>query len=150
SRKAIQIDARSALAHGCLGKARRAQGDLAGAVASFRRAADLAQGPFAEAHWRGELGNVLRAHGDLEGAIAAYRKAGNHDERAGLDLHRPLAEALRAKGTLVDAVALERRALGVLGRLEETSSDARYIEHLKKTLASRQGGDALDFYCLAQ
>jgi tetratricopeptide (TPR) repeat protein len=67
----VAIDPTSARAYTELGNALQYQGQLSGAVASFRRVAKLAP-KAAVAHYN--LGNALWAQGDLPAAAARYRR----------------------------------------------------------------------------
>ena len=66
------INPRYASAHLMLGELLRRQGDHAGALAQFRKAAELAPDD-PEAQY--DLGKEFKAGGDLAGAIAAFRRA---------------------------------------------------------------------------
>jgi tetratricopeptide (TPR) repeat protein len=94
------------MAHYNLGTALKAQGDLEGAIAAYRRAIDL-EPKFAAAHTN--LGTALMAQGDLEGAIAAYRRALALDPKLAM-AHYNLGNALYTKGDLAGAIAAFRQA----------------------------------------
>jgi Flp pilus assembly protein TadD len=94
-------------AHSNLGAALRSRGQLAGAVAAYRRA--LAIKPdLAVVH--GNLGNALRDLGRADEAVASYRRAlAIKPDLA--DVHNNLGNVLHDLGQLDDAVASYRRAL---------------------------------------
>ncbi|HIB77694.1 MAG TPA: tetratricopeptide repeat protein, partial [Flavobacteriales bacterium] len=76
------------------------QGDLTGAVASYRRA--IAIDPeHAGAHFN--LGSALQQQGDLTGAVASYRRAIAIDPEDA-DAHLNLGSALQQQGDLTGAV----------------------------------------------
>jgi predicted O-linked N-acetylglucosamine transferase (SPINDLY family) len=90
-----------------LGMALRAQGNLAEATASYRRAAEL-RPDFAEAH--NNLGNALRVQGDPAGAVLCFQRA--LQLRPNLaEAHSNLGVAFQQLGQFAEAVACYRRAI---------------------------------------
>jgi serine/threonine-protein kinase len=88
-----------------LGSALRDQGDLAGAVAEFRKAIEF-NPEKAAGHSR--LGDALRDQGDLAGAVAEYRKTiVLRPDWA--DVHCDLGHVLRRQGELSASLAELRR-----------------------------------------
>ena len=75
-----QFDPRLARAHSRLGVTLRRRGDQPGALAEFKKAAELdPKDPQAQY----DLGMELKAGGDLAGAIAAFRRAVVRNVRGG-------------------------------------------------------------------
>ena len=127
--------------HVKMGDALRAQGDLAGALKSYRQALDIIQRLAAadpsNANWQRDLsvshiklGDALSAQGDLPSALKAYRQALDTSQRladaepsnAGWqrDLsvsHIKLGDALRAQGDLAGALKFFRQACNISQRL---------------------------------
>jgi tetratricopeptide (TPR) repeat protein len=82
-------------------------GDLAGAIAAYRRAIDL-DPKYVEAH--NNLGVALWDKGDLAAAIAAYQKAIDLDPQY-FKAYYNLGLALRKKGDLAGAIAAYQKAI---------------------------------------
>jgi serine/threonine protein kinase/tetratricopeptide (TPR) repeat protein len=96
-------------AHGNLGNALRAAGDLEGGLRAYQAALRIAPRDVI-AH--NNLGNALVDKGDLAGAIVALRKA--IDLRPDFpEAHCNLGSALRMKGDLAGAVAACRKAIAL-------------------------------------
>ena len=108
-----------AVGHYNRGVVLRQQGDLAGAMASYRQALKLAPG-LPEAHLN--LGSGLRETGDPEGALAAFRRA--------IALRPSYAEAHLNLGV----------ALQDLGRLDEAITAYRQARTFKPDLAEAHYG----------
>ena len=108
-----------AVAHYNRGVVLRQQGDVAGAMASYRQALKLAPG-LPEAHLN--LGSCLRESGDPDGALAAFRRA--------IALRPTYAEAHLNLGV----------ALQDLGRLDEAIVAYRHARTFKADLAEAQYG----------
>jgi Tfp pilus assembly protein PilF/SAM-dependent methyltransferase len=108
SRAAQRADATAAL-HSNLGLALRAQGKVAEAAASFRRA--LAINPDA-AETHSNLGNVLMEQGHVAAAANAYGRAVALNPGLAA-LHANLGDALWAQGKLAEAEASHNQALAL-------------------------------------
>jgi tetratricopeptide (TPR) repeat protein len=126
-----------------LGNARLAQGDLAGALASYqaghRIAEDLqradpegveGQRDLAVSH--NKIGEVKQAQGDLTGALASYQAAfdimerlaeadpGNADWQRDLSIsHERIGDVKQAQGDLTGALASYQAAFDIMERLAE-------------------------------
>jgi serine/threonine-protein kinase len=100
-------EARSAVALARQADARFARGDVAGAVAGYRRA--VAAAP-ANAYYRNQLGWVLFQSGDLAGAERELRQAIRLDPRRDI-AYANLGEVYRVRGDIPEAVAQYRRFL---------------------------------------
>jgi Tfp pilus assembly protein PilF/SAM-dependent methyltransferase len=107
--RAAQRDGASAALHSNLGLALRAQGKVAEAAASFRRA--LALNPDA-AETHSNLGNVLMEQGHVTAAANSYARAVALNPGLAA-LHANLGDALWAQGKLEEAEASHSRALAL-------------------------------------
>ena len=107
--RAAQHDGASAALHSNLGLALRAQGKVAEAAASFRRALGI-NPDAAETH--SNLGNVLMEQGHVAAAANAYARAVALNPGLAA-LHANLGDALWAQGKLADAEASHARALAL-------------------------------------
>jgi Tfp pilus assembly protein PilF len=133
-----------------IGMVQQAQGDLAGARASFERALRIDEAAFGPDHPNvairvNNLGGVQWDMGDLEGARASFERALRIDEAAfGLgdeDAHHPnvairvnnLGLVQQALGDLAGARASYERALRILEN-SQLPPDHPYIESLKQKL----------------
>jgi serine/threonine-protein kinase len=96
-------------AHNLLGAALRDKGDLAGAVAAFRKAIEL--GPTVTAH-HNYLGSALADKGQLDEAIACWRKAIALDPENDM-AHTNLGIALYVKGQVDEAIACFQKAIAL-------------------------------------
>jgi serine/threonine-protein kinase len=90
-----------------LGNALRAKGDLAGAIATLRRAIDLAP-KYAAAH--NSLGIALLDQGDFVGALKAVRKALEIEPKSSKFTNN-LGTVLHEKGDLPRAIEAHRKAI---------------------------------------
>jgi tetratricopeptide (TPR) repeat protein/serine/threonine protein kinase len=106
-RVAVGLCPGSAPAHGNLGNALAAQGDLSGAIACHQKALDL-NPKLLHAHYN--LGNVLKEQGDLAGAIACYTEALKLDARFAPS-YNGLGLARYARKDLKEAIACFNKAL---------------------------------------
>jgi tetratricopeptide (TPR) repeat protein len=107
STAAVAVRPQSPIAHFNLGLALYGKGDLAGAVACYRKAIGL-DFKFPPAHVF--LAFALEAQGDRKGAIAHYRKVLELDPRFAL-AHGRLANALHDQGHFKEAIDHYRKAL---------------------------------------
>jgi tetratricopeptide (TPR) repeat protein/tRNA A-37 threonylcarbamoyl transferase component Bud32 len=108
-RVAVGLRPDCAPAHINLGNTLRAQGDLPGAMACFKKALQL-DPTLAMAHLN--LGYVLRAQGDLQGAIICYTRAIDLDPTYGPS-HYNLGNALKERKDLEGAIACYRKAINL-------------------------------------
>jgi tetratricopeptide (TPR) repeat protein len=145
-RRIIEVDARNVDALNLLAQAERHAGNLEGALALFRQAADANPG-IPELHVNAAA--VFAAAGQVDGAVAAYRRA--------LALNPALAPALQGLGSflcsqggsgrLPDAIAALTRASAVDPTRPETLHDLgvalRYAERLDEAIASQWRAIAL-------
>jgi tetratricopeptide (TPR) repeat protein len=107
SRVAVGLRPGNPPAHGGLGSALGAQGDVKGAITCYTKALDL-DPKFAQALVG--LGTALKAQGDLKGAIASLRQALELDPKIAL-AHYNLGAALKAQGDVKGAIACYHKAL---------------------------------------
>ena len=70
--QAIELDPRNAKAYRNRGNARRAKGDLDGAIEDYDQAIEIDP---RNARYHNNRGNLRRAKGDLDGAIEDYDRA---------------------------------------------------------------------------
>jgi Flp pilus assembly protein TadD len=106
-RKAIELDPKDAVAHGTLGNALLAKGQVDEAIASYRNAIEL-DPKNAKAHVN--LGAALFHKGQVDEAIACCRKAIELDPKNAM-FHNNLGFALERKGQLDGAIASFRKVV---------------------------------------
>jgi tetratricopeptide (TPR) repeat protein len=130
-RVAVGLRPGNAPAHLNLGNALQAQGDLAGAIACFKRALDL-DPEFTLAH--NNLGIALRAQGDLAGAIACYKRTLKLAPELA-PAHNNLGTALEAQRDVKGAIACYKKALDLDPKLVKAHNNLGSALLEKKDLA---------------
>jgi tetratricopeptide (TPR) repeat protein len=114
------FDADNAEHHYSEGVALQARGDLAQAIAEFRKAIEL-RPHYADAHLKLAMG--LHLAGDLDAAIAEYRQALRLKTTDPAMAHSDLGIALAAKGDLSGAVAEQRQSIRLRPERPESHND---------------------------
>jgi serine/threonine-protein kinase len=160
-RQAIALDPKHAASHSSLGGALYFRGDADGALAELRQAITL-DPKWVPAH--AYLGNILKDKGDLDGALAEFRQAIALKPKYAMG-HNNVAWALATwpdprRRDPAQAVAAAKKAVelepqkgdwwNTLGVAHYRNGDPKAaIEALEKSMASRHGGDAYDWFFLA-
>ena len=134
-----------------LGRARRRQGDLEGALRSLAQAADLfrSSGRFeGERRALSQRGKVLYARGDWKGSRTAFRSAIDLDGKdpEAWRLHHAIARAYEKEGRKTDADGAYRaaRESGWDGRSKdaELGASASTLHDLQALAEAARGGEA--------
>jgi len=139
ARKAIKLDANSALAADQLGVALELSGELGSETENAYRRSIQLDSDFAPAY--AHLGRLLLKKGDKSGSAAAYARAMSHAVNIGTKLL--VADVLQAEGKFADSVPLLNRvlaedprnptALTMLGRALTTQGNFAEAERYLKT-----------------
>jgi tetratricopeptide (TPR) repeat protein len=106
-----------------LGGALKAQGDVSGAITSYKKALDL-DPKYAYAHTN--LGLALQAQGDVKGAIQCFKKALDLDPKL-LQAHIGLGNALKAQGDLKGAMTCYKKALDLNPKYAEAHCNLGHV-----------------------
>src|SRR5262249_48964912 len=124
----IELDPKYVQSHGNLGVTLQDQGDVAGAIACYRKVLELTPKSFLA---QNNMGNALRSQRDLVRAIACYRKALDFNPKFAAAAFN-LGQALMEQGDLAGAVACFRKVLELDPKFptaeQSTNTATRLIE----------------------